>query len=73
MMYLKLKVLSQERRFPLHLPHRSWRCGLLGSTWRSFTGQVQRVCLQLCGERRQRGKGAAGSGPGGGGGSLPGR
>lgn len=70
-MYLKLKVLSQERRFPLHLPHRSWRCGLLGSTWRSFTGQVQRVCLQLCGEAASAGERGAARGCGGR--RLPGR
>lgn len=47
MIYLKLKVLSQDRRLPLHLPHKSWRWGLLGSTWRSFTGQEHLVCLQF--------------------------
>lgn len=63
MMYLKLNVLSQERRFPLHLPQRSWRWGLLGSTWRIFTGQVHLVCLQLWG-RRRRSAGAGRGGPG---------
>lgn len=69
MMYLKLKVLSQERRFPLHLPQRSWRWGLLGSTWRIFTGQVHLVCLQLWGRRRR----SAGAARGRAGGPLPGR
>lgn len=46
MMYLKLKVLSQESRLPLQRPHRSWRWGRLGSTWRNVTWQVQRARLQ---------------------------
>lgn len=52
--YLKLNVLSHERRLPLHLPQRSWRWGLLGSTWRSFTGQVHLVCLQLWNRQKQK-------------------
>lgn len=46
-MYLKLKVLSQESRLPLHLPHKSCLWGLFGSTWRCVSAQEQRALLQV--------------------------
>ena len=46
-MYLKLKVLSQDSRLPLHLPHRSCLWGRLGSTWRGVNAHVQRALLQV--------------------------
>lgn len=50
-MYLKLKVLSQESRLPLHLPHKSCLWGRLGSTWRCVIAQEQRALLQVWKEK----------------------
>lgn len=47
MMYLKLKVLSQDSRLPLHLPHKSCLWGRLGSTWRCVTAHEQRALLHV--------------------------
>lgn len=50
-MYLKLNVLSQESRLPLHLPHKSCLWGRLGSTWRCVTAQEQRALLHVWKEK----------------------
>lgn len=50
-MYLKLKVLSQESRLPLHLPHKSCLWGLFGSTWRCVSAQEQRALLHVLKEK----------------------
>lgn len=51
-MYLKLKVLSQDSRLPLHLPHRSCLWGLFGSTWRCVSEQAHRALLHRLREKK---------------------